>query len=183
MPDDSDVIINATRMPRAADAPLPWEGPSVAGAIPPERLRSSRLLEVAGALADFARPYADGAVVAMAPQAQVADVDGRTLVVVCPTSSRRARLRNGLIEAAYSYDVGVLRLLRDGDRPEVIAATVEELASALLAAGVLPCDAEITSVGDELLDASQLRRRTMFTAVLSVEVDDCVLSEPTERLG
>lgn len=171
MADSEQPVINAVHEerfgPRAV--PFPYE---------PSGAPKTRLMEVAAALSALVAPYVDRAVVSLAPQAQVSDIDGTTLAVVCPVGSRKGKLRNGLVESAYTYEVGILRLLGDGESLEDCVAVSESVSAALLSTGILPCDAEISDVENAFLDAQLVRRRRQFTAVLTVEVGDCLLMEP-----
>ena len=68
--------------------------------------------------------------------------------------------------------------LGDGESLEDCVAVSESVSAALLSTGILPCDAEISDVENAFLDAQLVRRRRQFTAVLTVEVGDCLLMEP-----
>lgn len=169
--EDDAPVINATHEQTVSDEEMP-------DTILPSVLPKARILEVAVAISDFVRPYVGRSVVSLAPKAQLSDIDGVTLAVVCPVGSQKGKLRNGLVESAYTYEIGILRLLREGDELEECVATTEAISAALLSTGILPCDVEISNVENAFLDTDLVRRRRQFTAVLTVEVSDCLLMEP-----
>lgn len=171
MEGSDEVEINAVHAERMKDDEIP--NSLVSSCLP-----KTRLLEVAMAVSEFIAPYVDRSVVSMAPKAQISDIDGMTLAVVCPVGSQKGKLRNGLVESAYTYEVGILRLLRDDEALEECVAAVESISAALLSTGIMPCEVEISNVENTFLDTELVRRRRQFTSVLTVEVSDCLLMEP-----
>ena len=142
----------------------------------------ARLCEIGAFLAAFLRPYADSATFSGAPECPLDSIDGRTAIVVTPAGSARVLGRGGTATCAYTYEIGVLRLLKADESPLAMVAYCEWLATRLLTSGLLECDAEIARVETTVGDADSVRRRRQFVCVLTVEAQDCRF-ETADALG
>ena len=71
----------------------------------------------------------------------------------------------------YTYEIGIARWLREGEKPETYVALAEQLADALMGED-LDIGVAVQSVTTDICDTGLIRKRRQFLTVLTVEVMD-----------
>ena len=130
----------------------------------------SRLIDVGQALASFCAPFVDNAELSFEAEARLGDLDGQTKAVIVPTNTERETGR-ACTHYVYTYEIGIARWLREGEKPETYVALAEQMADALMGED-LGIGVAVQSVTTDICDTGLIRKRRQFLTVLTVEVMD-----------
>lgn len=130
----------------------------------------SRLIDVGNALTSFVKPYVDNAELSFEAEARLGDLDGLTKAVIVPTNTER-EIGRACTHHVYTYEIGIARWLREGEKPETYVALAEQMADALMGED-LDIGVAVQSVTTDICDTGLIRKRRQFLTVLTVEVMD-----------
>ena len=130
----------------------------------------SRLIEIGNALASFCAPFVDNAELSFEAEARLGDLDGQTKAVIVPTNTER-EMGRGCTHYVYTFEIGIARWLREGEKPETYVALAEKIADALMGED-LDIGVAVQSVTTDICDTGLIRKRKQFLTVLTVEVMD-----------
>ena len=131
----------------------------------------SRLFELATALAAECREYADNVAVKLAPDYQLGEHEFSTQLYIVPTDSDRAIITRADTKRIFTYEVGLLKWVRDEAGLKAEIENLEGLAESLL--GTLLDKAFIVKVYTKALYAVEAyAKRKQYVGVLEVEIED-----------
>ncbi len=130
----------------------------------------SRLIEIGHALAEFCKPFVDSAEMSFEAEARLGDLDGLTKAVVVPTDTQR-EIGRGTTHYVYSYEIGIARWMREGEKPETYVMLAEKIADALTGED-LDKDVQVLAPTTTICDTGLVKKRRQFLCVLTLEVMD-----------
>ena len=130
----------------------------------------SRLIDVGSALASFCAPYVDSAELSFEAEARLGDLDGLTKAVIVPTNTER-EMGRGCTHYVYTFEIGIARWMKEGEKPETYVALAEQMADALMGED-LDIGVAVQSVTTDICDTGLVKKRRQFLCVLTVEVMD-----------
>lgn len=130
----------------------------------------SRLIEIGNALASFCAPFVDSAGMSFEAEARLGDLDGLTKAVVVPTNTER-EMGRGCTHFVYTYEIGIARWMKDGEKAECYVALAEKIADALMGDD-LDSNVAVQNVITDVCDTGLVKKRRQFLCILTVEVMD-----------
>lgn len=130
----------------------------------------SRLIDVGNALAAFCSQYVDSAELSFDAQARLGDVDGLTKAVIVPTNTER-EIGRGCTHYTYQYEIGIVRWMKENEKPETYVALSEKIADELVGED-LDIDVQVLAPTTNVCDTGAVKKRRQFLCVLTVDVMD-----------
>ena len=102
--------------------------------------------------------------------ARLADLVSHTNAVIVPTNTKREMSR-GCTHFVYTYEIGIARWMKEGEKPETYVALAEKIADALMGDD-LDSNVAVQNVITDVCDTGLVKKRRQFLCVLTVEVMD-----------
>ena len=130
----------------------------------------SRLIEVGQALARFCSQYVDSAELSFDAQARLGDLDGMTKAVIVPVDTQR-EIGRECTHYTYSYEIGIARWMKEGEKPEFYVMLSEKIADELIGED-LDIGVQVMAPTTNVCDTGLVKKRRQFLCVLTVDVMD-----------
>ena len=131
----------------------------------------SRLFDLANALATECREYADKVAVKLAPDYQLGEHEFASQIYIVPPESERTIASRADAKRVYTYEVGLLKWVRDENGLKAEVENLEEMAESLL--GTLLENAYICKVDTKALySVEAYAKRKQYVGVIEVQVQD-----------
>lgn len=135
----------------------------------------SRLIEIGHALAEFCKQFVDSAEMSFEAEARLGDLDGMTKAIVVPSDTQR-EIGRGVTHYMYSYEIGIARWMKEGEKPETYVILAEKIADALTGED-LEKDVQVMAPTTSICDTGLVKKRRQFLCILTVEVMDGKMGE------